>query len=94
MTERIQELKQCLLDEHNMPLVMVCTMEEMAEFTKVLSKFIRNSRKFKRSKLVEEMSHVLLQIDLLKQEFDITDEEILIEQLDALKRCFKEPEEE
>lgn len=88
--DKIQELKQCLLDERNTQLVMVCTMEEMAELTKVLSKFIRGSRKFSREKLVEEMAHVLLQVDLLKQEFSISDEEIQMEQIDALERCFKE----
>ena len=52
---------------------MVC-MEELSELTQAISKEIRG--KDNRSNLVEEMADVLICIEILKQVFEITDEDI------------------
>ena len=52
---------------------VVC-MEELSELSQAISKEIRG--KDNRSNLVEEMADVLICIEILKQVFEITDEDI------------------
>ena len=53
---------------------LVVCMEELSELTQAISKEIRG--KDDRSNLVEEMADVLICIEILKQVFEITDEDI------------------
>mgnify|MGYP003595134329 CR=1 FL=1 len=88
MNDKINDYQVRLTQERSMEEIMICTIEEMSELTKVLTKYMRNSEKYHREDLVEEMSHVLLQIEVLRQCFNITDSEIEDEQLDVGYRCF------
>ena len=88
MNDKISQYQMRLTDERTMDEIMICTIEEMSELTKVLTKYMRNSEKYRREDLVEEMSHVLFQIEVLRQCFNIVDSEIEEEQLDAGRRCF------
>jgi len=88
MNDKISQYQMRLTDERTMDEIMICTIEEMSELTKVLTKYMRKSNKYNREDLVEEMSHVLFQIDVLKIAFNIQEAEIEEEQLDAGYRCF------
>lgn len=88
MNDKISQYQMRLTDERTMDEIMICTIEEMSELTKVLTKYMRKSDKYNREDLVEEMSHVLFQIDVLKIAFNIQEMEIEEEQLDAGYRCF------
>lgn len=88
MNDKINQYQLRLTDERTMDEIMICTIEEMSELTKVLTKYMRKSEKYHREDLVEEMSHVLFQIDVLKIAFNIKELEIEKEQLDAGYRCF------
>lgn len=88
MNDKISQYQMRLTDERTMDEIMVCTIEEMSELTKVLTKYMRKSDKYHREDLVEEMSHVLFQIEVLKIAFNIKENEIEEEQLDAGYRCF------
>ena len=88
MNDKISQYQMRLTDERTMDEIMICTIEEMSELTKVLTKYMRKSDKYNREDLVEEMSHVLFQIDVLKIAFNIQEAEIEEEQLDAGYRCF------
>jgi NTP pyrophosphatase (non-canonical NTP hydrolase) len=65
---------------------MICCIEEMSELIKVLTKKQRNSDKFSKDKLKEEVAHVLLMCNVMAFEYDISDEDILTEQKDAVNR--------
>ena len=88
MNDKINDYQVRLTQERSMEEIMICTIEEMSELTKVLTKYMRNSEKYHREDLVEEMSHVSFQIEVLRQCFNITDSEIEDEQLDVGYRCF------
>lgn len=88
MKDEINQYQMRLTEERTMDEIMICTIEEMSELTKVLTKYMRKSEKYNREDLVEEMSHVLFQIDVLKIAFNIKEREIEKEQLDAGYRCF------
>jgi hypothetical protein len=61
----------------------------MAEAIQVMQKFKRGSSKFTIEKLTEEIAHAKLMLDVAQAKFNISDNDIEVEQLDALKRCFK-----
>lgn len=54
----------------------ICCIEEMSELTKVLTKRLRNSPKFKREDLVEELGHVMLMTSVIAVDNDISMDEI------------------
>lgn len=64
----------------------VCCIEEMSELTKVLTKKLRNSEKFNREHLIEELAHVLLMCNVIAVEHGINEDDILEVQKDAVKR--------
>lgn len=64
----------------------ICCIEEMSELTKVLTKYLRNSPKFNKEKLAEEIGHVLLMCKVIAVRHGITKEEILAVQEDAVDR--------
>lgn len=66
-----------------------CCVEELSEVTKVLMKFLRKSPKFSLDDLTEELSHALLMLNVVKNRFYISDEDIENNQLLALRKCFK-----
>lgn len=68
----------------------VCCIEEMSELTKVLTKKLRNDKKFNRDILLEEVAHVLLMCNAVAAEFAISNAEILEVQKDAVKRMEEE----
>lgn len=53
---------------------LVVCMEELSELTQVISKEIRGEDD--RNNLVEEMADVIICLEILKQVFEITDEDI------------------
>lgn len=65
---------------------LVCCIEEMSELTKVLTKKLRNSPKFNKHDLLEEISHVLLMCNAVAIKYDLDEDDILREQLDAVRR--------
>lgn len=81
MNDKISQYQMRLTDERTMDEIMICTIEEMSELTKVLTKYMRKSDKYNREDLVEEVSHVLFQIDVLKIAFNIKENEIEEENL-------------
>jgi hypothetical protein len=60
----------------------------MSELTKVLTKHLRSSSKFSIENLTEEVAHCLLMINVIKEIFNLDEEDIDWNQLDALQRCF------
>ena len=64
----------------------VCCIEEMSELTKVLTKKLRNSEKFSREHLIEELAHVLLMCNVIATEHGINHDDIFALQKDAVKR--------
>ena len=64
----------------------VCCIEEMSELTKVLTKKLRNSEKFNRGDLAEELAHVLLMCNVIAAEHGISEYVIRDYQEDAVKR--------
>lgn len=65
-----------------------CTIEEMSELTKCLTKLLRVSPKFSVENLTEELAHSLLMINDIKIRFNIKDDDINKYQLDALRRLY------
>jgi NTP pyrophosphatase (non-canonical NTP hydrolase) len=64
----------------------ICCIEEMSELTKVLTKKLRNSKKFNRELLIEEIAHVLLMCNVIAAEYIISEDMIREVQKDAVKR--------
>jgi hypothetical protein len=81
-------LRTRLIEERGEDHILTCAIEEMSELTKVLTKRLRNSSKFTISKLEEELGHVYLLCDLIKDKFNISEEAIYDHKLDALTRAF------
>lgn len=88
MTDTLKYLKQRLENEKRLPDAIFCTIEEMSEVTKVLTKFLRASRKFSRDDLTEEIAHALMMLTAIKNMFEIPDENIEREQLKSLQKFF------
>lgn len=86
--ENIELLKTKLATEKDINDAIFCAIEEMSEFTKVLTKYLRKSSKFSIEDLSEELAHSIMMLDIMKEMFHISDECIEKEQLNALKRCF------
>jgi len=82
-------LQKRLETERNINDAIYCTIEEMSEVIKVLTKFLRNSCKFSIDDLTEELAHSFLMLDVIKNRFNIRDEDIEHEKLLALRKCFK-----
>ena len=90
--EQLEELKilqNRLESERDINDAIYCTIEEMSEVTKVLTKYLRNSSKFSINDLTEELAHSFLMLDVIKNRFNIKDVDIEHEKLLALKKCFK-----
>lgn len=68
----------------------VCCIEEMSELTKVLTKKLRNSEKFSKEHLTEELAHVLLMCNVIATEYNINENDILEIQKDAVLRMEEE----
>jgi hypothetical protein len=85
----LKELQKRLENERDINNALICNIEEMAELIKVLCKYLRNSSKFSMGDLTEELAHNLLMTNVVKNRFNISDEEIENEQLSALRKCFK-----
>ena len=67
--------------------LIICTIEEMSELTKVLTKRLRNDPKFTIENLTEEMAHVYMMIATIQEKFDINDMDLRFEMIDAINRC-------
>jgi len=92
MTE-LQKLQKRLQKEKELSDVLICSIEEMSELTKVITKYLRESSKFSKEKLIEEIAHVSLMVDTVRNMFDIDNRDIEKEKILALKKCFKIKEE-
>lgn len=68
----------------------ICCIEEMSELTKVLTKKLRNDKKFNRDILVEELAHVLLMCNVIATEYGIPYDDILTIQKNAVQRMEEE----
>jgi NTP pyrophosphatase (non-canonical NTP hydrolase) len=90
MIEETRPLQKRLVNERTTEDMSICLIEEMSELTKVLTKKLRNSNKFKIEDLEEELAHVMLMCETIKTKFNISDSDILYHKHDALIRCFKE----
>ena len=62
------------LETYGNGIQLVVCMEELSELTQAISKEIRG--KDNRSNVIEEMADVLICIEIIKQVFEITDEDI------------------
>ena len=62
------------LETYGNGMQLVVCMEELSELTQAISKEIRG--RGDRSNLVEEMADVIICLEILKQVFEITDEDI------------------
>lgn len=62
------------LETYGNGIQLVVCMEELSELTQAISKEIRG--RGDRSNLVEEMADVIICLEILKQVFEITDEDI------------------
>jgi len=82
----IEELKQLLQQKSNKNQIIFCTIEEMSEATKVLTKFLRNNSKFSIENLTEEIAHAMLMLDATRDIFGITEDNIIKYQISALKK--------
>jgi len=72
---------------------MVVCIEEMAELTQQLSKFIIGHKNKQRDALVEEYSDVLMMLNQVKIIFNISDGEVLehyVSKINRLKKYMKE----
>lgn len=69
-----KEIVSRSLEAYGNGIQLVVCMEELSELTQAISKEIRG--KDNRNNLVEEMADVLIGIEILKQVFEITDEDI------------------
>ena len=67
---------------------IVRTIEEMSELTKVLSKYLKRSKKFKMKNLTEELSHVMLMANVTRKMFGIKKSKIMKEKLDTWDKSF------
>lgn len=85
----LEKLQKRLEEEKEITDAIFCTIEEMSEVTKVLTKYLRNSRKFSIENLTEEIAHSLLMLQVIQHRFNILDVDINKEQVLALKKCFK-----
>lgn len=90
MKSEVEYLGQRLINERDRADIVICTIEEMSEVTKVLTKYLRKSGKFNMDDLTEELAHAFLMLDIVKRLFGVDDGQILSEQLAALKKAFKE----
>ena len=88
--EELKILQKKLETERDINDAIYCAIEEMSEVTKVMTKFLRNSCKFSIDDLTEELAHSLLMLDIIKNRFNIKDEDITHEKLLALRKCFKD----
>lgn len=82
----LNDLKKKLEEVKDTDQLIFCTIEEMSETTKVLTKYLRKSSKFSKNDLIEEISHSLMTLEAVKNRFKISDKEINDEQLSALRR--------
>jgi NTP pyrophosphatase (non-canonical NTP hydrolase) len=82
-------LTKKLAKEQSIEKTMICTIEEVSEVTKIITKYLRQSEKFSIEDLTQEVAHALLMLDTVKNVFNIQDEEINKHKLMALKKCFK-----
>lgn len=69
-----KEIVQRSLETYGNGMQLVVCMEELSELTQAISKEIRG--RGDRSNLVEEMADVIICLEILKQVFEITDEDI------------------
>ena len=75
-----------VIDHNSSDFNTVCCIEEMSELTKVLTKKLRNSPKFTKDSLLEEISHVKLMCDVIATEHGLTKKDIFKEQQKAVSR--------
>lgn len=69
-----KEIVSRSLETYGNGIQLVVCMEELPELTQAISKEIRG--KDDRNNLVEEMADVIICLEILKQVFEITDEDI------------------
>ncbi len=81
-----KELAGCVVAHNSEEKNLVCCIEEMSELTKVLTKKLRNSPKFNKDNLIEEVSHVLLMCNAIAIQYDLDERYISKEQLEAVRR--------
>lgn len=86
--EQLKELQSRLESERSIEDIIICTIEEMSETTKVLTKYLRGSQKFSLESLTEEVAHSLLMLETVKNVFKLNSSELDNEKLKALKKCF------
>jgi len=90
MSKTAMSLVESVLTHNSSEKNTVCCIEEMSELTKVLTKKLRNSEKFNREDLAEELAHVLLMCAVIASEYEITVEDVLKIQKDAVRRMEEE----
>ena len=69
-----KEIVSRSLNTYGSGMQLVVCMEELSELTQAISKEIRG--KDSRNNVIEEMADVLICIEIIKQVFEITDEDI------------------
>lgn len=82
----MKSLPERIIEHNTHEVNRVCWIEEMSELIKVICKEQRNSPKFKKGDLIEELSHVMLACDVIRLKYNISASEIYYIQEDAVNR--------
>ena len=90
MNEQTEKLVNAVFDHNTSEFNAICCIEEMTELSKVLTKRLRNSPKFNKENLLEEVSHVLLMCGVIAKEYELTETDILGKQIEAVDRMYNE----
>lgn len=88
-TEDIKGLVEAVYLHNSNTKNTVCCIEEMSELTKVLTKFLRESPKFNKADLTEELSHVLLLCNVMIRQHGLDKNDILEHQRRAVNKMYE-----
>lgn len=92
--ESTNDLVDVIISYNSSEKNAICCIEEMSELTKVITKNLRKSPKFNTDDLLEEISHVLLMCNVIAKEHNLSDDDILKIQQDAVERMKEDYEKE
>ena len=87
--ESKRELIEAMCNHNSLNKNVVCCIEEMSELTKVLTKYLRESPKFNKENLLEEVGHVLLMCEVIAMQHDLKPADIFQIQEDVVRRMYE-----
>lgn len=86
MSYNLNELATMILEVYDPDIQPIICIEELSELQKEICKMIRYKGEYDKSHLAEEIAHCLISINVVKQYYDIKDEEIKKEILKKFKK--------